>query len=173
LQFEELQQYCKDNEFKIVTAGEKQFSTLDVPQYVMPYLELEGHEIIFTFIRNAYRDFDNEERIHCDGIIMGRRVNKAAVLYVNNKNGVTKNGTKFYKHKVHGNFLPDGTPEAEFNRLIEEDASDTRKWTETHFVKSKPNRLLRYNARFFHAKSPARIKEGTRIVLVCFYAKLN
>lgn len=171
--FENLQKYCKENEFNIVQAGEKEFSILEVPQEIYPYLEIEGHEIILSFIRNAYKDFDNEERIHCDGIILNRQTNKAAVLYINNKNGVTKNGTKFYAHKIHGNFLPDGTDEAEFNRLITEDAGDVRKWRETHYVKSKPNRMLLYNSQYFHGKHPAKIKDGQRIVLVCFYAKSN
>jgi hypothetical protein len=169
--FKSLQEYCKENEFKIVEVGGKLFSTIEVPQDIYPFLELEGHEIILAFIRSANGAFDTKERIHCDGIIMGKQTNKAAVLYINNKNGVTKNGTKFYAHKVHGNFLPDDASEDEFNRLIQEDAEDTRKWTETHFVKSKPNRMLRYNARYFHGKYPARIKDGKRIVLVVFYAK--
>lgn len=169
--FKELQEYCNENDFSIIQAGEKLFSVLEIPQKIYPYLELEGHEIILAFLRNAHKDFDNEERIHCDGTIMGQQTNKAAVLYINSKNGVTKNGTKFYCHKKHGNFLPDNTDETEFNRLIEEDANNLSLWKETHFVKSKPNRLLRYNSRYFHGKYPARIKEGTRIVLVVFYAK--
>jgi hypothetical protein len=171
--FKKLQEYCKENEFKIVQAGEKEFSILEIPQEIYPFLELDGHEIIFAFIRNAYKDFDNEERIHCDGIIMGKKTDKAAVLYINNKNGVTKNGTKFYAHKVHGNFLPNNASEEEFNRLIEEDSHDTSKWRETHFVNSKPNRMLRYNASFFHGKFPAKIKNGERQVLVVFYCKSN
>jgi hypothetical protein len=169
--FDELQKYCKENDFEIIQAGEKQFSVLNVPEEIYPFLELEGHNIILSFIRNAHKDFDNEERIHCDGLIMGKKTNKAAVLYINNKNGVTKNGTKFYSHKTHGPFLPDTESEEEFNRLITEDSNDTRKWTETHFVKSKPNRLIRYNSRYFHGKWPARIKEGERVVLVTFYEK--
>lgn len=171
--FKELQNYCLENEFKIVKAGEKEFSVLDVPENIYPFLAIEGYDIIFSFIRNAYNLFDNEERIHCDGIIMNRKTDKASVLYINNKNGVTKNGTKFYSHKTHGNFLPDDADETEFNRLITEDAHDPTKWKETHFVKSKPNRMLIYKSSFFHGKYPARIKEGTRIVLVTFYAKSN
>jgi hypothetical protein len=104
---------------------------------------------------------------------MGKKTNKASVLYINNTHGVTKNGTKFYSHKIHGPFLPDGTDEAEFNRLLTEDANDSRKWKETHFVKSRPNRMLQYNSKYFHGKWPAKIKEGQRIVLVVFYCKSN
>ncbi len=171
--FKELQEYCNQNEFQIVQAGEKAFSILEIPENIYPYLQLDGHKIIFAFIRNAYKEFDNEERIHCDGIIMEKQTNKAAVLYINNSHGVTKNGTKFYCHKTHGNFLPDDADETEFNRLITEDANDLTKWKETHFVKSKPNRLLRYKSSLFHGKYPAKIRKGTRIVLVVFYEKLN
>ena len=171
--FKDLQHYCRKTEFRIQQAGEKQFSVLDVPEHIYPFLELHGHEIIFAFIRNAYKTFDNKERIHCDGIIMGKQTSKAAVLYINNRSGVTRNGTKFYAHKVHGNFFPEDGMEEEFNRLLQEDADDKKKWNETHYVKSKPNRLLRYNSMFFHGKHPAKIKDGTRIVLVVFYAKLN
>ncbi len=171
--FENLQKYCKENEFSIVTAGEKSFSILDVPPEIIPSLQMDGYDIILTFIRSAHKDFDNEERIHCDGIILDKKTDKAAVLYINNRHGVTKNGTKFYSHKVHGQFLPDDADEAEFNRLITDDAGDKSKWTETHYVKAKPNRLLRYNARYFHGKHPAKIKEGVRVVLVVFYKKIN
>lgn len=171
--FKELQAYCKENEFEIVQAGEKQFSVLKVPRNIYPYLEIEGHDIILSFIRNAHKDFDNEERIHCDGIIMGRKADKAAVLYINNRSGVTPNGTKFYSHKTHGTFLPDDAGEAEFNRLITEDSGDVRKWEQTHYVKSRPNRMLLYKSSLFHGKFPAKIKRGQRIVLVTFYAKSN
>ncbi|HEY6143733.1 MAG TPA: hypothetical protein VIV55_10015 [Flavobacterium sp.] len=171
--FKELQQYCTENEFQIVQAGEKQFSVLAVPQEIYQLLELPGYEIIFTFIRNAYKDFDNEERIHCDGIIMNKKTSKAAVLYINDSQGVSENGTKFYSHEKYGRFLPDDTDDKEFDRLIIEDSADKTKWTQTRWVKSKPNRLLRYNARYFHGKYPAKIRKGTRIVLVVFYSKLN
>lgn len=171
--FKELQNYCKENEFEIIQAGEKQFSVLKVPQEIYPFLELPGYEIIFTFIRNAHKDFDNEERIHSDGIIMGKKTVKAAVLYINDSQGVSQNGTKFYSHEKYGRFLPEDTPNEEFDRLIVEDSADKTKWTQTHWVESKPNRLLRYNSAYFHGKYPAKIKKGERIVLVIFYAKLD
>jgi hypothetical protein len=169
--FKELQKYCKENEFQVVQAGEKQFSVLPVPQEVYPFLELPGYEIIFTFIRNAHKDFDNEERIHCDGVIMGKKTAKAAVLYINDSQGVSQNGTKFYSHEKYGRVLPDDVDDAEFDRLIVEDSADKTKWTQVRWVESKPNRLLRYSSSRFHGKYPAQIKKGVRIVLVAFYSK--
>jgi hypothetical protein len=170
--FSKLQDYCNENEFQIVQAGEKQFSVLEVPENIYPFIQKEGYEIIFTFIRNAYQGFDDVERIHCDGIIMNKKTDAAAVLYINNTKGVTKNGTKFYSHQIHGPFLPKDATEEEFNRLITEDASDTSKWTETFCVKSKPNRMLSYKSNIFHGKWPAKIEKGIRKVLVVFYSKL-
>jgi hypothetical protein len=168
--FKKLQDYCRTEDFEIVEQGGKQFSVLEVPDFVEPYFELKGHKIVLTFIRNAYRDFDNKERIHCDGIINNQEINKAAVFYINDRGEVPENGTKFYSHHKHGEYLQNMSNE-EFDRLILEDSDDVLKWNETHYVHAEPNRLLRYNARFFHGKYPAMIEKGVRKVLVIFYAK--
>lgn len=171
--FQELQDYCKKEEFQIVQAGDKSFSVLDVPENVKPFLEIEGHELVLSFIRNAYSDFDNEWRIHADNIIMNERVTLASVLYINDPLGVSENGTSFYEHHLHGKELSECVSEEEYNRLILEDSNDVEKWLETDYVKSKPNRLLKYSARLFHSKSPNKIKEGKRVIMASFYKRIN
>ncbi|QRE03526.1 DUF6445 family protein [Flavobacterium psychrophilum] len=169
-QFENLQEYCKD-EFKIVTVGGKQFSILETPEWVLKHLEIPEHELILTFIRNAYKGFDDEVRIHADNIINGCKTALAQVLYINNSKNITKNGTCFYDHINYGPELPKDISDADFNSLLTNDSNNALLWTKTDVITAKPNRLLTYNSNYFHSKWPASIEEGTRIVLVAFHVK--
>ncbi|WP_395073835.1 hypothetical protein [Flavobacterium sp.] len=169
--FKELQEYCKENEFKIVKVGDKEFSVLDTPESVIKFFKIDGYELILSFIRNAFEGFDNKSRIHADNIINGHKVSLASVLYINEQLGTTPNGTCFYKHHIHGLELTSSVTNEEFDRLLTEDANDERKWEKTDVVRSYPNRLLKYNAQLFHGKFPNEITHGERIVLVCFYTK--
>lgn len=171
--FNRLQYYCESNKFDIITAGDKQFSVIDIPENIYPYLEIEGYKRVFSFIRSAYNGFDEEARIHADNIIMGERVSLASVLYINSPEGVTENGTSFFKHHLHGKELSECISEEEYNRMILEDSNNLDKWVQTDCIESKPNRLLKYNSQFFHSKSPDRIEKGVRIVLASFYKKIN
>ena len=95
----------------------------------------------------------------------------SSVLYINDEEDVTPNGTAFYKHHKYGYELPE-VSEQEFNRMILEDAKDPSKWTKTDTISAKPNRFLLYQANYFHSKFPAHIVQGERQVLVTFYKKL-
>lgn len=171
--FEWIQDYCYSSEFKIVKAGEKEFSVLETPPEILYYFNVPGHEIVLTFIRNAYPSFDNDYRIHADNIINGVKTSFASVLYINKPEGVTPNGTAFWKHKTHGHRLSENVTNEEFDRLINEDANDLEKWEQTAFVSNVPNRLVMYDSQLFHSKTPNEITTGTRIVLVIFYRKIN
>ncbi|HYE68021.1 MAG TPA: DUF6445 family protein, partial [Anaerovoracaceae bacterium] len=149
----------------------KEFSVLETPLEFLPYFQLPGHEIVLTFIRNAYKGFDDKWRIHADNFIDGHKTSFASVLYINNEEGVTPNGTAFWKHHAHGHRLPDDISKAEFDRLLLEDSNELSKWQQTGFIGSVPNRLLVYDSQMFHSKTPNEITEGTRIVLVTFYKK--
>lgn len=170
--FKDLQEYCESNEFNLVNAGDKDFSVLPVPDNVLRVLrEREpNQDISLSFIRRAFKGFDDELRIHCDGIIANRKTSKASVLYINKNKGVTPNGTAFYKHTIHGERLSKDASEEEFNRLINKDSNNISKWKKVSFVESKENRLLTYDANLFHSKYPSSIEEGERVVLVCFYS---
>jgi hypothetical protein len=167
--FKFLQEYCKQD-FTIQKAGEKEFSVLPTPKEILPLLNIDGHKLILSFIRSAYKGFDNDLRIHCDGLIMGEKTVLATVIYLNDPEGVTPNGTSFFKHFRYGLSLPDVTNE-EFDRLITEDSNDESKWEQTDFISAVPNRLLAYSSNYFHAKYPKEITEGVRIVCVNFYSK--
>lgn len=170
--FKQLKNYCNENDFKIVDAGGKLFSILETPtEMIGPLLE-EGYRLILTFIREAYDGFDNEFRIHADNIIKGEKTALAKVLYINNPEMVTENGTAFWKHHKHGVELPEDVTNEEFDRLLLEDSNNIKLWEQTDFVEAKPNRLLTYNSNQFHSKWPANIAKGRRVVLVAFYAKI-
>jgi len=137
------------------------------------FLWAKNRLLLLSFIRNAYNEFDNDWRIHADNIILNERVSLASVLYINDPKGVSENGTAFYEHHLHGKELSECVSEEEYNRLILEDSNDLTKWLETDYVKSKPNRLLKYSANYFHSKSPNKIEKGVRIVMATFYKKLQ
>jgi len=169
--FRELQNYCREKEFETVVVGSKEFSVLETPDNVIPFLQQPGHEIILSFIRQANELIDTKLNIHADGIIQGQISSLASVLYINDSQGVTKNGTAFWYHEKHGYKLPNDCSIQEFNRLLTEDANDIEKWKQLDYLKAKQNRLLTYPSNYFHSKWPQQITEGTRIVLVTFYKK--
>tara|TARA_R110000823_G_scaffold290390_1_gene408676 strand:- start:285 stop:839 length:555 start_codon:yes stop_codon:yes gene_type:complete len=170
--FKALQDYAFNNDFVIKKAGEKEFSVLDTPESLIPILQINGHKLILTFIRKAYKGFDNELRIHADNIISGYKTALASVIYINDNLGVTVNGTSFYRHNKYGFKLPEDVTDKEFDRIIIEDSNDLSKWEkETSSVSSYPNRRVLYDSNYFHSKYPNEIKEGERIVLVNFYTK--
>ncbi len=169
--FLELQDYCNSNNFNIITAGDKQFSVLEVPETIKPYLEKEGYRVVLSFIRSAWNEFDTDWRIHADNIIMGERVSLASVLYINDIGECEKNGTAFYNHHIHGKELAETVSQEEYNRMILEDSNDLYKWEKTDYVESKPNRFLTYLSQSFHSKHPNKIEVGIRKVCVVFYVK--
>lgn len=169
--FQDLQQYCNSNDFQIVTLGEKQFSVLETPNALLEFFKIPNHNLILTFIRSAKNDFDTDLRIHADNIINGHKTALASVLYINDENEVSKNGTTFWKHHIHGHELQKEVSTEEFDRLITQDSNDPSKWEQTDIVFARPNRQLLYNSNSFHSKWPAKIDKGKRKVLVCFYSK--
>lgn len=171
--FRDLQDYANNVPFQLVKAGEKEFSVLETPRVLLDLLQIKGHFIVLTFIREAHAGFDNIERIHADGIIQNYKTSFARVLYLNEEDELEPHGTCFYDHHIHGQFLSEDATEEEFNRLIVEDSNEPAKWKMTDKVIGRPNRLLTYRSNLFHAKWPAKIEKGNRKVLVVFYADKN
>lgn len=167
--FKELQDYCYNNEFNIVKAGEKEFSVLNIPDSMTDHFKFKGLSPVLGFIRNAYDGFDEDIRIHADNIINGEKTSVACVFYINKSEGVTENGTCFYEHKDYGIKLPENCSDEEFDSLIVNDSNDESKWKRLDYISSRPNRLLMYDSNYFHSKYPKKIEDGMRIVLVCFY----
>jgi hypothetical protein len=166
--FRELQNFCKSG-FKITPTLHKSFDCKRVPDEIVEQLQIEGYEMIFSFIRRAYKGFDNDWRIHADNVINLQQSALATVLYINEPEGVTKNGTAFWSHNKYGHELPKDVSNEEFNRLLSEDSNNIELWEQTGFIAAVPNRLVTYNSNYFHSKYPAEITEGTRIVLAAFY----
>jgi hypothetical protein len=133
-------------------------------------LQKEGYNVIVSFLRKSYKEFDNTLSIHADTILFGKDVSLASVLYINESENVTKNGTAFYSHKKYGESLPSVSIE-EHDKMLIEDAKDPDKWEQLEIVWSSPNRLLEYNGKNFHSRHPTVIEEGVRIVVVTFYEK--
>jgi hypothetical protein len=169
--FERLQKYCYNTDFKITQVGEKLFSVLQTPEFILEFLEIENHKLILSFIRESYDGFDNQLNIHADNRLEGEKVALASVLYINHLEEVTLNGTAFYKHHIHGTQLPDNCPEEEHNRLLIEDANYYSNWNLEQYIPNIPNSIVTYNGSLFHSKFPANIDKGLRIVLVAFYKK--
>jgi hypothetical protein len=70
----------------------------------LPFLKLEGYEMILTFIRSAYEGFDEEINIHADGLINGQKVDKAAVLTLTPRRSYAK-WNPIVSPKKHGRIL--------------------------------------------------------------------
>ncbi|WZE63632.1 minor coat protein [Maribacter phage Panino] len=173
--FKRLQEYCRQD-FYVKRAGTedewKEFLVLDTPKWLRSELEMDGYEIILSFIRKAHSEFDTEPRIHSDGIIMDRHVDMASVLYINDSEGVTPNGTSFYDHAFFGGHLPKNVSGEVYNDVLR-DSNVIEFWEQKDKIYAEPNRLLTYPAQKFHAKFPSKIEKGERIVCVTFYAEKN
>ena len=171
-EFIELQEYCNTNEFQIISPPGITLSVLEIPGHLYKYLEVDGYEIILSLIRSAYKGFNDNMNIHADNIIQESKTSIATVLYINDEEGVTDNGTAFWKHNTYGYSIPlDCSPE-DFNNMIDVDAKDLSKWVMKDYISSRPNRILMYDADYFHSKYPAEITDGIRKILVTFYKKI-
>lgn len=167
--FEELHEYSKKEEFKVIQAGEKGFLTIPTPEKVLPYFQIDGHELFLSFIRKAHKNFDTDLRIHADNIILNKKAVLASILYLNkDSEDITENGTAFYDHKTYGHKLTDENID-KFDDIITKHSNYQSFWNKTNFISSKENRMLMYDADYFHSKYPAKIEKGERIVLVNFY----
>jgi len=171
--FEELQRFCQKERFVRYPVGNKEYLMLFTPKEIKEFLKIEGHRIILSFIRKAYQNFDKEHRIHADHKINGVKADLASVLYINDDQSVTPNGTAFYKHHKYNYELPHETCDDEFNRLLNDEAEDLSKWQKTDQIKAIPNRILIYPGNRFHSKWPKVIKKGERIVCVTFYQEIK
>lgn len=170
--FWDLQDYCEENDFTITEVGGKKFDVLHTPNRFLEKVEIAGHVQILSFIRRAYKGFDNDPRIHSDGIIRGYHTDLASVLYINDPEGVTPNGTRFYEHEDWGTCLPDKVSPEIYDKVLE-DTNDESKFKVRDSILAVPNRLLVYSASCFHAKYPNEIEEGVRMVMVTFYTKTD
>ena len=168
--FEWLQDYCDKTEFQYINGGDKEFLAINTPERILEHLEIVGYDIIFSFIRKAHKDFDNDHRIHSDGIILGHYTHMASVIYLNDEDGVTPNGTMFYEHEEHGKGLPENVSPEVYDKVLG-DSNKIGMFEERDRIYSKPNRALNYDASLFHAKFPKVIEKGERIVLVTFYTE--
>lgn len=171
--FNKVQDYVSRNDFKIIDIGANRLiSILEAPDYILNYLNIPGLKIITAFLRESYDGFDNQLNIHADNVILEEKIDQAGVLYINNPNGVTPNGTQFFIHEKYYYELPTTVSEEEYNRMLQEDAKDSSKWVIASQVHNIPNRFLTYDARLFHDKFPSNIDKGNRVVLVVFYTKI-
>lgn len=169
--FKDLQDYVYSNRFSLTKVGEKTFYILPTPDFIIPYLQIKGYDALFSFIRKANNEINTEMNVHADNIINGKPTHLASVLYINESDSVSPNGTAFWEHEKYGLELPENTPNEEFDRLLLEDSNNIHKWRQHIFVPAIPNRLLTYQANLFHSKFPAKIQKGERIVLVVFFNK--
>ena len=171
-EFKSLQEYCDNNLFEIVSFPEKSFSALKTPDDLYKYLHIDGYNIVLSFVRSAYKGFDTSLWIHADNIIERQRIDIASVFYINNEDGVTPNGTAFWEHYSHGIKLPVDCTDDDFDNILLKDADNRTAWLKKDYISSRPNRMLTYDANYFHSKHPEEITEGIRKVLVTFYTKI-
>lgn len=164
------------NDFKKVTAGEKdfwcQFSFKEFDDYVISKLEsIENNKIknVFSFFRISDKEVDTDWRIHADTIIMGEKPDRAIVLYLSESQQKGLHGTAFWSHINMGETMPKDISDEEFDKILLSDSNDVNKWTCKSIVGYKVNRLLSYPCNYFHSKYPNKSWEDGRVVFVMFY----
>ena len=135
----------------------------------------EGFELenVLGFFREAKINQDDDWRIHNDSIINNVRPDRAAVIYLSEKDndvlGLT--GTAFWSHEDHGH-AKDLRDVNDFNNVLIEDANDLSKWKLESIVGHRKNRLVSYPCGYFHSKYPNKYI-NSRVVFVIFYKIKN
>jgi hypothetical protein len=124
---------------------------------------------ILSFIRVATDKLDTDWRIHSDLNIMGQRPDRASVLYMSPRIMNDLHGTAFWSHKTYGNYLPKNVTDEEFNKMITSEANEIDQWQLRSVIGYEQNRLVDYDANYFHSKYPNKAWEDGRIVYVIFY----
>lgn len=124
---------------------------------------------VLSFIRVATDKLDTDWRIHSDMNIMGRRPDRAAVLYMSPRVVDDLHGTAFWSHKTYGNYLPQWVTDEEFNKMITSEANEMDQWQLRSVIGYEQDRLVDYDASYFHSKYPNKAWEDGRIVYVIFY----
>ena len=121
-EFKALQEYCDNNLFEIVNFPGKSFSVLYPPSSIYNYLHMDGYEMVLSIVRSAYKGFDTNLWIHADNIVQGKKIDVASVLYINDDEDVTENGTAFWDHYIYGNKLSKDCSDADFDNILLKDA---------------------------------------------------
>lgn len=176
LTLETISTHLATNDFKKVTAGEKdfwcQFSIKPFDDYVISKLEsIENNKIknVFSFFRISNEEVDTDWRIHADTIIMGEKPDRAIVLYLSESEIKELHGTAFWSHKDMGETMPKDISDEEFDKILLNDSNNIEKWNCKSVVGYKPNRLLSYPCNYFHSKYPNKSWKDGRVVFVMFY----
>jgi hypothetical protein len=124
---------------------------------------------ILSFFRMSTDVLDTDWRIHSDLNIMGQRPDRAAVLYMTPRVINDLHGTAFWSHRVYGDSLPPHVTDKEFDDMIIKEANEVDQWELQSVIGYKQNRLVSYNANYFHSKYPNKSWVEGRIVYVIFY----
>ncbi len=168
--------YLTENEFKKLTAGDKDFwcqmSNDDFDAYVLSKLEMkEQKELrsVFSFFRVSNDELDTDWRIHADTVIMGEQPERAIVLYLSDSYSDGLHGTAFWEHVDMGYAQPLDVTDDEFDEILLRDSDDLDKWSLNSVVGYKPNRLVSYPCNYFHSKYPNKSWKEGRVVFVMFY----
>jgi len=172
--FNKLEKYLIN--FQEVKTTYKSFWALDSPKEFTEWISnkislIENKEInnILSFFRLSNDTLDTDWRIHCDSIINDQLPTRAVVLYFSNSVD-SLNGTGFWAHETHGEFLPyDKLTTEEYNNLILKDANNIEKWKLKSIISQKKNRLISYPSNYFHSKYPNISSKYGRKIFVMFY----
>ena len=137
--------------------------------------EFEGNTVnpIIGFFRVSNDVLDTNWRIHSDLNIQGQNPDRALVLYISPRKRKELHGTALWEHKKYGKFLPKGTTNEEFDRMIIKEAENLDMWTLNSVIGYKQNRAISYPANYFHSKYPNKSWKSGREVFVMFYKTIK
>jgi len=136
---------------------------------------IEGVAInpIVGFFRISNDMLDTNWRIHSDLNIQGQNPDRALVLYISPRKRKELHGTALWEHKKYGKFLPKGTTNEEFDRMIIKEAENLDMWTLNSVIGYNQNRAISYPANYFHSKYPNKSWKEGREVFVMFYKTIK
>ena len=154
-EFKKIQEGGKATQYDSLYVGQGDTFHMAFSSYYLNeslYKVLEKHynasiDPIVAFVRLNTACLDDTLRIHSDRDILGDTPSHAAVFHITD-NPEVENGTAFWKHKTHGEYLPAGVNQDE------SEYGDISLWEFQDLAKGKENCLVTYPANRFHSRYP-------------------
>jgi len=128
---------------------------LKQPLFEVLRKELGEFSVIADYFRLNTPEVDTGQRIHSDGLILGRQPTHGCVFYID-----AQEGTSFYSHEKWGKELPWG-------EVMDEKEYGKDVWREHSRYEAVNNSMIVYPANVFHQRSEKRATTA-RYVWVAF-----
>tara|TARA_R100000664_G_scaffold8968_1_gene14776 strand:- start:4834 stop:5385 length:552 start_codon:yes stop_codon:yes gene_type:complete len=155
--YSELKRYSRKVEIKEQLYGNKIFNVGVIPSYLqIPFYDKIQNDFFskkikptICYFRLSTPDLDNDIRIHTDQ----NHCDYIGIIFLTESNNDI-DGTAFWEHPIHGNYLYDKAKPKEIDNIIEYEGKDETMWRLDNVISARENRLIMYKSNMFHSRYP-------------------